>query len=69
MHPDGFYLKEKEVLGQILKIVGEQTLSNAPREFKIVVSGLPGSGKSSVAEMLAKSKGIVNGISFAFMYI
>jgi adenylate kinase family enzyme len=69
-YPDGFYLNEKDVLGQILKISGEQTLSKAPREYKIVVSGLPGmllsfqstlgSGKTSVAEMLSKSKGIVH---------
>ncbi|KAL3896924.1 MAG: hypothetical protein SGCHY_003760 [Lobulomycetales sp.] len=57
--PEGFFLKEASVVSRVLRTLGEGKRTNAPHEYKIVVAGLPGSGKTTVCEMLSKTKDIV----------
>lgn len=59
--PEGFFLKEASVVSRVLRTLGEGKRTNAPHEYKIVVAGLPGSGKTTVCEMLSKTKDIVYG--------
>ncbi|KAI9103257.1 adenylate kinase-domain-containing protein [Phlyctochytrium arcticum] len=50
---------ENEALREIIREVGRGKITRAPRMLRVVVGGLPGSGKTSVAQMIAKEFGVI----------
>ncbi|KAJ3158060.1 hypothetical protein HDU89_000443 [Geranomyces variabilis] len=52
-------VSDEEALEMLVREVGNGRVSRAPRMVKCVVGGLPGSGKTEVAEMIAREFGVV----------
>ncbi|TPX54498.1 adenylate kinase [Powellomyces hirtus] len=57
--PEGVSEKGDEALSLLIQEVGNGRVSRAPRMIKAVVGGLPGSGKTEIAEMIAREFGVV----------
>jgi SpoVK/Ycf46/Vps4 family AAA+-type ATPase len=58
---------DDENQGRILQMeqfLGTRQITNAPRGFRIVLAGYPGCGKTTMAERLAQSYGVVVGNQF-----
>jgi adenylate kinase len=62
--PDGITGQEHDLLEKIHRFLGTCPISASPRGFRIIVSGLPGSGKSTIADYIAEKYGAVAGIRF-----
>jgi adenylate kinase len=56
---DGFEGQEQKLLLDIQNFLGTSAVTKAPRSFRIIVAGLPGSGKSTVAEKISSKFGAV----------
>ena len=54
---DGVFFKDEEVVTEVLSYIGQQHIARYPREYKISVSGLPGCGKTTIAELLSNTYG------------
>jgi adenylate kinase len=52
-------LASSTVPQDLLEFLGKESISKAPRSFRITLSGFPGSGKSTIADEIAKSYGAV----------
>ncbi|KAI8833545.1 adenylate kinase-domain-containing protein [Chytridium lagenaria] len=61
--PEGIVGNEEKVIAEVMDFVGTKKRTHAPRQFRIIVAGLPGSGKSSVAELMQREYGFVHGMS------
>lgn len=61
---EGIIGNEETVYKDVFNILGRKPSTKAPRAFKIVVAGLPGSGKTKVAEALQQKFGFVHGKPF-----
>ncbi|KAJ3396777.1 hypothetical protein HDU92_001881 [Lobulomyces angularis] len=61
-YENGYFKQEDLVLKELLKVFGQglNKIDYVPREFKILVQGLPGSGKSFVCEKLHEKYGIIH---------
>ncbi|KAK6091986.1 hypothetical protein MT418_007520 [Batrachochytrium dendrobatidis] len=59
-YPEGISTKENEVLQDIYEFLGTQHISQAPSCHKIIIAGLPGSGKSLVSEAISKKYGYIH---------
>ncbi|KAJ1558219.1 hypothetical protein HK096_002895, partial [Nowakowskiella sp. JEL0078] len=59
-YPRGIHGHQEDVLKEIFGFLELKVMSRAPRSFRIVVAGLPGSGKTSVARMLQIKHGFVH---------
>ncbi|KND05022.1 uncharacterized protein SPPG_00702 [Spizellomyces punctatus DAOM BR117] len=57
--PDGIIGHEEEALKEVISEVGKGRVTRAPRMMKVIVGGLPGSGKTSVARMIEKEFAVV----------
>jgi adenylate kinase len=59
---------EDKVLKDVADFTGTKKATRAPRQFKIILAGRPGSGKTSLAHLLSKSYGFVHGWFFFFFF-
>ncbi|KAL2913970.1 hypothetical protein HK105_206561 [Polyrhizophydium stewartii] len=59
-YPKGIATQENIVFSDVYDFLGTTGITNAPRCQKIIVAGLPGSGKTSVAEAIEKKYGYVH---------
>ncbi|KAH9251977.1 hypothetical protein BASA83_009379 [Batrachochytrium salamandrivorans] len=59
-YPKGIASFENAVLGEVYGFLKAQPISNAPACYKILISGLAGSGKSRVAEAIERKYGHVH---------
>lgn len=57
---DGLFNHEKEALSGVLTHLEMKKVNFIPRCFKVIIAGLPGSGKSSVAQLMEKKYGYVH---------
>lgn len=55
-------IHESNISQEISEFLGTRPVSNAPRSFRIVIAGLPGSGKTTLAENISQTYGCVLGI-------
>ncbi len=60
-YSEGIMGNEEVVYKDVFNVIGKRPLSKGPRLFKIFLAGLPGSGKTRVAEMLSSRFGFVHG--------
>ena len=60
-YPEGILGNEQAVYKDIFNILGRRPVSRAPRSYRIILTGLPGSGKSRIANMLHQKYGFVHG--------
>jgi hypothetical protein len=60
-YSEGIFGNEELIYKEIFTILGRKPISRTPRYFKILISGLPGSGKTKVAEMIRAKYGMVHG--------
>ncbi|KAJ3209810.1 Adenylate kinase 8 [Dinochytrium kinnereticum] len=58
--PEGIVGNEDKVLAEVMDFVGTKKRTHAPRQFRILIAGLPGSGKSTVAALMQKEYGFVH---------
>ena len=65
-YPEGIMGNEELVYKDVFNIIGRKPISRVPRCFKVLLTGLPGSGKTRVAEMLQRKFGFVHGIFFVY---
>jgi adenylate kinase family enzyme len=61
-YPEGIMGNEQHVFKEVFNILGRRPVSRAPRSYKIILAGLPGSGKTKIANLLHQKYGFVNGI-------
>jgi adenylate kinase family enzyme len=61
---NGLEAMEHRLVNDIQVFLGSRPKSNSPRGFKIIVSGLPGSGKSTISDYIGEKFGAVVGIIF-----
>ncbi|RKO92734.1 adenylate kinase-domain-containing protein [Blyttiomyces helicus] len=59
-YPEVISGREEGVLHDVLAYLGTGPVTRAPRMFKVVVAGPPGSGKSRVAELIERKYGFVH---------
>ncbi|KAJ3312804.1 Adenylate kinase 8, partial [Blyttiomyces sp. JEL0837] len=52
--------EEEKALNDILEFIGTKKITRAPRQFKIIIQGLPGSGKTSLAKFVEEKYGFVH---------
>ena len=52
---------DSNLASEIESFLGQRQISMAPRSFRIILAGLPGSGKSTIAEKMAAKYGCVVG--------
>ena len=58
--PKGLFSEpEGALVARILPLVGIQPITTGPRHFKIIVAGLPGSGRETISEMISRNYGCV----------
>ena len=57
----GIMGNEEVVYKDLFNILGRRPISRAPRLYKIILAGLPGSGKSKIANMLHQKYGFIHG--------
>ncbi|KAI8899563.1 adenylate kinase-domain-containing protein [Globomyces pollinis-pini] len=57
--PDGVVGEEETLSRKIASCIDMKPITSAPRGFRIIVAGLPGSGKTKVAEMISEKYGPV----------
>ncbi|KAJ3410260.1 Adenylate kinase 8 [Chytridiales sp. JEL 0842] len=60
VYESGIVGNETQVLKEVLEYTGTRKQTRAPRQFKIVIVGKPGSGRTSVARKLAEKYGFVH---------
>lgn len=63
-YPDGIMGSEEVVYKDVFNILGQRPISRAPRSFKVIIAGLPGSGKTKIAEMMQSKFGFVHGMCY-----
>ncbi|KAK6091978.1 hypothetical protein MT418_007512 [Batrachochytrium dendrobatidis] len=68
-YPEGISTKENEVLQDIYEFLGTQHISQAPSCHKIIIAGLPGSGKSLISEAISKKYGYIHGKSILHLLL
>ncbi|KAJ3075989.1 Adenylate kinase 8 [Podochytrium sp. JEL0797] len=56
----GIWAREEEVVRDVIECLGGRAVTRAPRQFKVIVQGLAGSGKSSVAAAVEAKYGFVH---------
>lgn len=61
-YPEGMMGNEQQIYKDVFNILGRKPASRAPRSYKIILAGLPGSGKTKIASMLHQKYGFVHGI-------
>lgn len=57
----GFSTIEAETIKEVITHVGLRPRSQCPREYKVVVAGYPGSGRSLACESISQTFGPVHG--------
>ena len=61
-YPEGIMGNEQAVYKDVFNVLGRKPVSRAPRSYKIILVGLPGSGKSKIAHLLHQKYEFVHGI-------
>jgi hypothetical protein len=59
--PKGVYVKTTDILMDLVQFCSQPPKTAAPRIFKAVLGGYPGSGRQEVAEMIATRYNRVHG--------
>ena len=59
--PNGFMDNQEFIYKDIFAILGRKSITRAPRSFKLCILGIPGSGKTKLAEKLAQKYGFAHG--------
>jgi deoxyadenosine/deoxycytidine kinase len=62
-YPEGILGNEKHVYQEVFNILGRRPVSRAPQSYRIILAGLPGSGKTKIANLLHQKYGFVHGIT------
>ncbi|KAJ3004168.1 UNVERIFIED_CONTAM: Adenylate kinase 8 [Siphonaria sp. JEL0065] len=60
MDNHGIWGREDQVFHDVIDVLGGKRVTRAPRQFKLVIQGLPGSGKSSLAAEIERKYGFVH---------
>ncbi|KAI9351517.1 P-loop containing nucleoside triphosphate hydrolase protein [Obelidium mucronatum] len=60
MDAHGIWGREDQVFHDVINVLGGKRVTRAPRQFRLVIQGLPGSGKSSLAAEIEKKYGFVH---------
>eukprot|EP00842_Homolaphlyctis_polyrhiza_P002793 jgi/Hompol1/3514/HPOL_002540-RA len=61
-YPEGIAGHQDKVFSQLYEFLGTKGITKAPRCHKIVIAGLPGSGKTRIAEAIERKYGYVHGL-------
>ncbi|ORY51253.1 P-loop containing nucleoside triphosphate hydrolase protein [Rhizoclosmatium globosum] len=60
MDQHGIWGREDQVYHDVVEALGGKKVTRAPRQFKLIIQGLPGSGKSSLAAEIERKYGFVH---------